>query len=164
MAQKSNYIERDAFLQAMRSVANSVTVVTTDGDAGRYGATVSSFCSVSADPPTVLVCLNSASGITGRVAKNGFFVINVLGENDGFLADRFAGKHDADITDRFDGIALKDGDYPVFPDALALICEIEQTVSSGSHKICIGRVISAKGKMRKPLAYLDGSYRRVEQN
>jgi flavin reductase (DIM6/NTAB) family NADH-FMN oxidoreductase RutF len=49
----------------MRRVASSVTVVTTDGAAGRFGTTVSAFSSVSADPPTVLVCLFAQS----RIAK-----------------------------------------------------------------------------------------------
>jgi flavin reductase (DIM6/NTAB) family NADH-FMN oxidoreductase RutF len=48
-------VARDPFIRAMRGVANSVAIVTTDGVAGRHGATVSAFCSVSADPPSVLV-------------------------------------------------------------------------------------------------------------
>ena len=60
--------QRTAFIHAMRGVAASVTVVTTNGKAGRRGATVSAFCSVSADPPTILVCLNKSSGIADAVA------------------------------------------------------------------------------------------------
>ena len=55
--------QRTAFIHAMRGVAARVTVVTTNGKAGQRGATVSAFCSVSADPPTILVCLNKSSGI-----------------------------------------------------------------------------------------------------
>ena len=38
-------VEREDFIHAMRSVANSVAVVTTDGAAGRHGATVTAFFS-----------------------------------------------------------------------------------------------------------------------
>ena len=64
---------RQDFINAMRTVASSVSVVTTDGPVGRHGATVSAFCSVSADPPTLLVCLNSGSRIARTVAENGQF-------------------------------------------------------------------------------------------
>ena len=60
---------RDNFLQAMRRVASSVTVVTTDGPHGRHGATVSAFCSVSADPPSVLICLRADSRIESRIQE-----------------------------------------------------------------------------------------------
>lgn len=42
---------REECIEALRDVASSVSVVATDGAAGRHGATVSAFCSVSADPP-----------------------------------------------------------------------------------------------------------------
>ena len=51
----------------MRQVAATVTVVTTDGPAGQAGATVSAFSSLSADPPSVLVCLKADT----RIAQDG---------------------------------------------------------------------------------------------
>lgn len=56
-------LQRDDFIAAMRQIASTVAVVTTAGPGGKHGATVSSFCSVSADPPTMLVCLHGASRI-----------------------------------------------------------------------------------------------------
>ena len=69
---------RNAFIHAMRGVAASVMVVTTNGKAGRRGATVSAFCSVSADPQTILVCLNKSSEIADAVAENSLFNVNIL--------------------------------------------------------------------------------------
>ena len=82
---------RADFVAAMRGVANSVTIVTTDGPAGRCGATVSAFASVSADPPMVLVCLHAQSTIAALAQENGVFCVNVLPEGAGELAVRFAG-------------------------------------------------------------------------
>ncbi|GEB48536.1 flavin reductase family protein [Streptomyces cacaoi] len=45
----------------MGNAATGVTVVTTDGPHGRYGQTVSAMCSVSADPPALLVCVTVRS-------------------------------------------------------------------------------------------------------
>ncbi|MEQ9673623.1 MAG: flavin reductase family protein, partial [Roseovarius indicus] len=86
-------VPREDFISAMRRVAASVTVVTTDGPAGRAGATVSAFSSVSADPPTVLVCLHAQSRIAGFVQENKRFCVNVLPERFSDIADRFAGRH-----------------------------------------------------------------------
>ena len=52
---------RQAFIDAMRQVASTVTVVTTDGPEGQAGATVSAFASLSAAPPSVLVCLKAGT-------------------------------------------------------------------------------------------------------
>ena len=90
--------QRTAFIHAMRGVAASVTVVTTNGKAGQRGATVSAFCSVSADPPTILVCLNKSSGIADAVAENGLFNVNILRNDQAMIARRFAGNDDGQLS------------------------------------------------------------------
>lgn len=153
--------ERIAFIDAMRSVASSVTVVTTDGVAGRYGATVSAFCSVSADPPTILVCLNTGSRITQRVIDNRKLNINVLPQNADHIAQRFAGAHDHEIQDRFDNIPLNADDIPSISGATVLSCEVDQMIPSGSHLIVIGKVLSVAKTNNQPLTYYDGAYHKV---
>ena len=61
---------REAFIAAMRQVAAGIAVVTTNGPAGRHSATDSTFCSVSADPPTVLICLGTERRIAKAVEQN----------------------------------------------------------------------------------------------
>ncbi len=154
------HVERESFIAAMRNVASSVSVVTTDGRAGRYGATVSAFCSVSADPPSVLVCLHAASRIAHFVAQNGVFCVNVLPAGASDIADRFAGKHDAAVESRFDGIDIC-GAVPVLPCATALTCTVTQTTQEGSHLICFGRVTDVTLGFEMPLTYLAGQYRPI---
>lgn len=148
---------RATFISAMRNVASSVCVVTTNGVAGRHGATVSAFCSVSADPPTVLVCLNSTSKIAGCVAANQAFCVNVLPEGSAKLAARFAGQHDEYIADRFDGLSVS-GDLPAIEGATSFLCDLAQSVVEGTHLICIGRVVDVTLGAEIPLTYLAGEY------
>ncbi|WP_234417048.1 flavin reductase family protein [Loktanella sp. Alg231-35] len=150
-------IDRETFIAAMRRVTTSVSVVTTDGPAGRHGATVSAFCSVSADPPTVLVCLHGGSRTAGLVGDNGVFRVNILPAEASAIADRFAGKDDADLTDRFDGIETT-GDVPEIAGATSLKCTVTQTVTEGSHLICFGRVTDVTLGRDIPLTYLAGEY------
>lgn len=156
-------MSRDMFISAMRQVASAVTVVTTDGAEGRHGATVSAFASVSADPPTILVCLNAASGIARAVQANARFCVNILPEDRAEIADRFAGRHDATVGDRFDGIETEDrpGLAPRIDCALGLCARVEQTLLSGSHLIVIGAVQDITGDIVRPLTYRDGVYHRV---
>jgi len=153
--------ERKAFIEAMRSVASSVTVVTTNGTTGRYGATVSAFCSVSADPPTILVCLNAESRIAKHVIANQKLNINVLPQNADHIAQRFAGAHDNVLEDRFDNIPLNAGEIPSISGATVLSCDVDQVIPSGSHQIIIGKVKSVAKANSQPLTYYDGAYHQV---
>lgn len=154
-------MDRTDFIGAMRHVANSVSVVTTNGEAGRHGATVSAFCSVSADPPTALVCLNARSRIADLVDKNGRFNINILPRGAKHFAERFAGLHDASISDRFEGIDIGGNDLPELPGATVLTCITDQCILSGSHHIVIGKVQAVLNGEKSPLTYLDGAYHQV---
>ncbi len=154
-------MDRTTFINAMRGVAQSVTVVTTDGPLGRHGTTVSAFCSVSADPPTALVCLNASSKISEMVLGNRYFNINVLPHDAKYIADRFAGAHDKTIEDRFDNIALDTGTIPTISGAAVFRCELDQTLLSGSHQIVIGKVLGAQNLSTHPLTYLDGNYHHI---
>lgn len=156
-------VPREAFISAMRRVAASVTVVTTDGVAGRAGATVSAFSSVSADPPTVLVCLYAQSRIAGFIQENNRFCVNVLPEGSSDIADRFAGRHDASVRDRFDGIEVfaPKGHAPVIDGATAFQCDLQRVVTSGSHVIVLGHVLGVLDGAAAPLAYREGAYHRV---
>ncbi len=154
---------RGAYLSHMRQVANSVAVVTTDGDCGLHGATVSAFCSVSADPPTLLVCLNANSRIARSVSGNGKFCINVLSQELRYMAERFAGNQDAELPDRFDGIDCVHpvGLCPAISNALSFQCDVVHENLSGSHRIFIGAVTGMDGQITQPLIYLDRTFRSI---
>ena len=156
-------VERNVFIGAMREVAASVTVVTTNGPSGRAGATVSAFSSVAADPPTVLVCLHAESRIAQTVKENGRFCVNVLPEDGGSIADRFAGKDDHWIDDRFSGIDCfgAAGQVPHIDGATVFHADVAQTMISGSHLIVVGHVRDVLKGGSKPLTYKDGGYHRV---
>lgn len=154
--------DREEFITAMRAVASSVAVITTDGPGGRHGATASAFCSVSADPPTVLVCLRAESKIARMVSENGLFNVNVLSAGLTSIADRFAGVDDAWLQDRFDGIECQGQFVPAIGGATVFCCAIDNVVQSGSHNIFIGKVTDlVAGSDHEPLAYHDGAYHRV---
>ena len=150
---------RDAFITAMQQVAATVTVVTTDGPAGMAGATVSAFTSLSADPPSVLVCLKADSRIAQTVRDNGVFCVNVLSEDGVELAANFAGAFDQTKPNRFQGLDITQTEEgPILPRATAFTCSLDHSVIHGSHAICVGNVTGISNAGEKPLTYMSGAF------
>ncbi len=155
-------VDSDAFLAAMRQVAATVTVVTTDGPAGRAGATVSAFTSLSADPPSVIVCLRADSRIARTVLDNRAFCVNVLPEDAVNVARAFAGPSPDDPADRFRDLEIAYGAHgPLLPRATSFSCALMEHVLHNTHAICIGSVRALAVAGEKPLTYLSGDYHRV---
>src|SRR5215469_15433787 len=71
-------IEKDFFRQVMGRFATGVTVVTTRSNMGLSGLTVNSFCSVSLDPPLVLVCVDLTSNTLSYIRDSCIFAVNIL--------------------------------------------------------------------------------------
>lgn len=127
----------------MRHVPQPVTVVTTFYEGQPHGMTVSSFTSVSLEPPTVLIALEKTTKTCVNVLKSGRFCVNLLSEKQGWVSDVFAySPHE----ERFSKVKyeLEDG-FPVLKDVLGvLFCEVSGQVDSSTHLIIMGRVEGVK--------------------
>ncbi len=152
---------RQLFLDTMANLAQSVTVVTSDGVAGKTGLTVSAMTSVSADPPLLLVCINRKSNAADIISENQCFAVNVLDQDAAFISDLFAGYRAQDYPDPFacnPWMPLPSGS-PSLVEALARFdCTIEQFMDVGSHRIFIGRVNLVLPGTGQPLLYYQRRY------
>ena len=124
------------FVNAMAGAATQVSIVTTNGAAGRFGVTVSAFASVSAEPPLVLVWINSKNPAITVIEQNDSFCVNLLGQDQSPLADCFAGRpgihRPYDFTSA-DWAAGATG-APVLLDATASFdCRVETVYTAGTH-------------------------------
>jgi len=150
------------FREAMSRVATAVHVVTTDGAGGRMGATVSAFCSVSDEPPTVLVCLNRTSRLHGALLKNRVFCVNTLSEGHENVSDAFAGRGQLDMEERFARTTwtpLATGSPGLDDARLSVDCEVFSVSEVGTHSVIIGSVRDVR--MREPgksLIYIQRGY------
>ena len=80
------------YRDAMACLGAAVNIVTTDGRAGRAGFTASAVCSVTDNPPTLLVCMNRGSSAYASVRENGVVCVNVLSARHERLSRLFGGK------------------------------------------------------------------------
>lgn len=154
-------LDPDAFRKGMRGLAASVCIVTTVDPAGeRAGLTATAVCSVSADPPTLLCCVNRRGATHAALRANGVFAVNVLSLEDRNLAARFAG---GGVGDRFaEGLwaSLVTGS-PILESAVASFdCRLAHAVEVGTHGILFGEIQSIRMREAEPapLLYARGSY------
>jgi len=89
-------------MRAMRQCAGAVALVTVGAEPGRRsGLMVTSACSLSDDPPSLLVCVNRNASPQARIREQGHFVINFLNEEHALLALTFSDQKGVNGDDRF---------------------------------------------------------------
>jgi flavin reductase len=160
-------VSRNAYRDAMARLGAAVSVITTSGPAGRCGFTASAVCSVTDDPPTLLVCMNRGSRQNERFKENGVLCVNTLTAAQQELSPLFAGIPDPDLEmeERFAAAAwgtLVTG-APVLEDAVVSFdCRIAQIAEVGTHSVffCEVEAIQA-GTAREGLIYFGRSYHRI---
>ncbi|MFJ6618203.1 flavin reductase family protein [Kitasatospora sp. NPDC091335] len=164
MTERTETVRRassEEFRSAMARFAAGVVVVTTLDDGGLpRGFTASSFCSVSLDPPLVLVCLANSADSFAAFDSCGHFAVSVLGPEHRPLAEQFATKG----ADKFasGGLSLTPGGLPAVAGALVeLDCEMYARHPAGDHTILIGRVSGARLEegTGTPMIYYEKSFR-----
>jgi flavin reductase len=157
---------REAFVGAMGRIVSSVTIVTTDGAAGRYGVTVSAMTSVSADPPLLLTCINRKSPAAAAIGRNRVLGVNVLACHQLEVAQTFAGRPQRGAAFDFDVARWQFHvtGAPILRDAIAAFdCALRDRHEAGTHLVLIGEVLEALAGPGEPLLYGRRAFARPER-
>jgi flavin reductase (DIM6/NTAB) family NADH-FMN oxidoreductase RutF len=137
-----------------------VTVITTKGQDGQpLGVTISSFTSLSLEPPLVLFCLGHASGQLTDYVNSERFAVNLLSARQLELSELFASQQE-DKFDHVEWTTTADG-YVVLNGGLAALkCETTARHVAGDHTIVIGEVEGIEGLTSEthPLLRYRGAY------
>lgn len=135
-------IEKDFFRQVMGHFATGITVVTTSNQGVVSGLTVNAFCSVSLNPPLVLICIDIHSTAMTQIRESGTFAVNMLTEQQEDLSRCFATQSD----ERFEHFChasyheVATG-APVLTDVLAFVdARVVAEYPGGDHSIFLGQV------------------------
>lgn len=159
----------DEFRRAMRLLAGGVVMVTTHVDDRPWGLTISSFCSITADPPQVLISLGSRTVTAAQVLETGKFGISLLNEEHRELAEVGSASGAPKFVDDYCEVHADRQRSPRVREALYhLDCEVTDTYGVGDHTIFIARVERAERTEADgepgPLIYFDQTYRQVGSN
>ena len=156
MTQSLPAIEIAEFRTLMSHFPTGVAVITTtDEDGAPRGMTVSSVCSVTLSPPTLLVCLRNGSPTLDAVLARGAFAVNFLHGNAKPVAELFA----SGAPDRFDLIPWRlpphAGGPHLVEDAHAVAdCQVSRTEAVGDHTVVFGQAFQvAQEHGHLPLLY-----------
>jgi flavin reductase (DIM6/NTAB) family NADH-FMN oxidoreductase RutF len=150
------------FRAALGRFGSGVTVITVETTESHvHGMTASSFCSVSLQPPLVLVCVDHLAETYLHLRERGRFGVSVLKEDQESLSEFFADPERNPDAARRLGIHynhMKSG-MPVVADTLAnLDCEVVQDHAAGDHTIFVAEVREVTVAEGSPLLYFRGRY------
>src|SRR5437764_10988092 len=140
-ASASQPVDAGQFKIGMRTLAGAVNIITSMHAGHRYGMTATAVCSATAEPPTVLVCINKLASTHNAVSKSKVFCVNVLRADDWQLSTTFSGAQSGDSR-------FKNGNWtrlatgaPVLIDALVSFdCRVGDTLTQRTHTVLLRHV------------------------
>ena len=154
-----------AFRQALGQFATGVAIITAQAvDRGIIGLTMSSFNSVSLDPPLILFSIDRRSASLNAMIDAKGYAVNILGRDQEHLSDKFAKA----LGDKWTAVehTFGDGVAPLIAGALAHFeCTPYAHHDGGDHVIFVGRVKRFTAYPQKePLIFFRGMYRSLASN
>lgn len=154
-------VSRTEFRDAMARVCAPVNVITTNGPAGRGGFTATAMCSVTDEPPSLLVCMNSNSAQTQMFLENRRFCVNVLTGDHKELASYFAGR-EADMSQRYaaaEWVDFASGNQALADAIVSFDCYLKEARLVGTHNVMMGEVMEIRARRDgHALLYFDRNF------
>ena len=156
----------DGLKLGMRQFASGVCVInTTAPDGQRAAMTASSVTSVSNDPPSLLVCVNTAARLDTLLKQSDYFCVNVLSEEQQVASEVCANPEKSD--QRFDlaewqPIAESGLDY--LSNSLSVfVCRKQQIIPYGTHSIVLADIeqVMVSETQKSALVYINGGYHKL---
>ncbi|MFG2262043.1 flavin reductase family protein [Streptomyces sp. NPDC048720] len=150
-----------AFRALMASHPGGVAVITTADEQGvPYGFTCTALCSVSLDPPRLLVCAAHGGRTLPVLTGRGAFVVNLLHTAGRDAAQVFTSR----TADRFGEVSWRPGPatgLPVLPDDAHAVaeCRVAALHPCGDHTIVVGDVLRSDVRTTAPAPLLYGRRR-----
>ena len=154
-------VDLQSFREIMSAFPTGVAIVTAlDAGGAPKGLTTNAICSVSADPPLLLVCVDRTSRTLAALRHSQRFVVNFMSDGSADLCALFASKAD----DKFADVRWEPGlrGLPcLVDDALAYAeCRTEQELEAGDHLILTGLIEAGRAPEpdRVPILYFRRTY------
>jgi flavin reductase len=155
-------VDRALYREAMARLGAAVNVITTAGPGGRRGFTASAVCSVTDQPPTLLVCCNRTNESHAALVSNRVMCVNTLSAAQQDISDAFAGVTGLDGEARFDAGAwqtMETGAPALAGAVVAFDCRVAQLTDVGSHTVLFGEIVAIRlGELHDALIYFARAY------
>ena len=155
-------MDGEALRSVMRVFPQGVVVVTTAlSDGEPRGVTVSSFMSVSLEPPLIVVCIMKKAQAHAAIESAGSFTVNILAEDQGALSDHFATPN-LTSAEQFATVPheARSGQPPLLSGSVAYLdCSVADKITQGTHTLFVGDVRAGKVlREGRPLIFYSRRY------
>ncbi len=140
--------------------ATGVTVVTTKVGEQLWGMTASAFCSLSLDPPLVLVAIEKKATSYEYFSRSDCFAVNILSAAQQDVSKRYAMHGPKDFV----GLNIKTAvtGAPILVGSLGYVdCRRVNILAGGDHDIFIGEILAGEANDGEPLLFFRGTYRSI---
>ncbi len=155
-------VSSQIFKDLLAQWASGVAIVTTRVDGNIHGMTITSFTSVSVEPPLILICTFRGTRTRDLIARGQRFAVNILTEEQQELARRFAGQRPP-AESPFTGVTWTHGRVgcPLLEGCAAYLeCTVKSMYEAGTHTIFIGQVETGYCReTARPLIYWNRDFR-----
>ncbi|MFM7027166.1 MAG: flavin reductase family protein [Chakrabartia sp.] len=151
------------FRQGMRQLAGAVTVITTGRGEDVAGLTATAVCSLTAEPPRLLACLNAGGGSFDLLRRHNRFCVNLIGAPDLAIAQIFAGMGPDKTADKFASghwVRAEDRAPRLASALVSFECAVHSLTLLSTHGLAIGDVLDVHlaDPSPAPLLYHDGRF------
>jgi flavin reductase (NADH) len=121
--------------------------------------TATSVCSVSVDPPQMLVCVNRTGRTHELIAASQRFAINLLSPQHAGIARHYSAPNRTAARLNLGRWLRSSNGPPLLADALVSFgCEVQQQIPAATHTVFIGRVVLLSPRDAEPLIYRHGAF------
>ncbi len=156
-------VSAQEFKDGMSRLAGPLNIITTDGPIGQAGFTATAVCSVTDNPPTLLVCINRSNSAAPAFSAHSSLCVNTVGRAHKELAVLFGGK--TPMAERFAAGEWESAQTgaPVLRGAnVAFDCRIIRRDDIGSHDVLFCEVLSIrKGGLVDALVYFARQFHEI---
>jgi flavin reductase (DIM6/NTAB) family NADH-FMN oxidoreductase RutF len=151
---------RNHFKYAMRRLASTVTIVTTEYGGKRHGMVATAVCSLGIDPPSLIASIAQTASLHDPLIARGRFCVNLLTLAQADLISAFSGQYSGEARFQFGNWDNHQFGAPTLRDAQAsLICDVSGTLSYAGHTVFIGKVTDVHvSDAIETLLYQNGSF------
>lgn len=166
MAKKKTLSLQDQMRQTMRRWASGVVIVTSCYRRKYTGMTVSSFSSITLEPPLILICLNKTTETLKMIRQSKKFGVSILGDHQLALSQKFGGQmelgSDMNRFNQVDTFTLKTG-APIIQGSIGWFdCKLFRLAEMSTHYLVGGKIVAAgESDVGAPLLYYDRNYRKI---
>jgi flavin reductase (DIM6/NTAB) family NADH-FMN oxidoreductase RutF len=157
-------VDPERFKGAMRVLATGVVIVTVEVDGRLWGLTINSCCSISANPPQILISLAHTASCRKPLLESGRFGLSILGVEQLELAELGAVPGGPKQLDVFAERPAAEEAPAMIAGALAhLDCVVGEAFEVSDHTLVIGVVREAivAPDRHDPLLYYDRAFHRL---